>query len=52
MFINIKYNNHKTHEVDLDSIYKDELLLPGDNLYTQTRFKLKFQMSKSAKVIT
>jgi len=35
MFINIKYNNHKIHEVDLDSNYKNELLLSGDNLYIQ-----------------
>lgn len=40
--LNIKYNNHKIHEVDLDSSYKDELLLPGDNLYIQTKSKLKF----------
>lgn len=46
MFINIKYSNHKIHEVDLDNSYKDGLLLPRDNLYTQTRSKLKFQMSK------
>jgi len=44
MFINIKYSNHKIHEVDLDSSYKDDVLLPGDNLYTQTRSKLKFQI--------